>query len=675
MSSEVPSVVVGGTSADEPTAPSAISAVDAPRLSAIHFAVTLKTGKSGVFEYDYPGQALRLFDASVPLPSTRLPSGTGSTKTTTMTNDDKKSVATRRSALIVEIPFRRLLAFSVGGELLPHADQLSAADARPWPVPSVATAVFIRYVPDCSGCFSGFEVKRCAFVATQTTAAARNVGMTATAAAELLAAVNLELRRFLYPRGPLHFVAFVSPISGKGKGVSLWNSIGLTMLRYTQHSVTTIVTTHRFHAEEEAERNESYDRRHVLVAVGGDGMLHEVVNGLQRRKCRAAATLTRHAEGSTSEAAATAAGSVAAWTGGYPIVALFPTGSGCGLAKTLNLIDEIDAGLAMVHTHTSHIDLMRIAFSPPPEGFQVSPYLGKDVDIVGAQGKPPPPDRYAFLCVSFAFANDIDRGSEFLRFMGGARFSAYAVGKIIGGVPEYKVKVRVIPAPAPIAEPAIGIAQLQHRDESHSTRGPAPASAMGPGLSSYDAIKRHVPGACGRMTGEACPYCDAATSRRAATAEAATSSPSSAQLVGWQPLVVDPPDTFTFIMAANVPYIARDMKLAPHAHLSDGCFDLVYTDGKVTRAQLVGAMIDMEEGTHFEAMAKQQQSRTAAASGGKTTKPPMEYVKCLALEVAPITGFVMADGEVLPFGTVTVVSMPGAVEVVRGTAPMTRPIA
>ncbi|MBK9015831.1 MAG: diacylglycerol kinase family lipid kinase [Saprospiraceae bacterium] len=73
----------------------------------------------------------------------------------------------------------------------------------------------------------------------------------------------------------------VNPVGGGGTVHKRWPEIE-ALLRASGIAFDAVFTERRFHAAELAERAIAEGRRH-LVAVGGDGTAHEVVNGIMRQ--------------------------------------------------------------------------------------------------------------------------------------------------------------------------------------------------------------------------------------------------------------------------------------------------------------------------------------------------------------------------------------------------------
>ena len=85
--------------------------------------------------------------------------------------------------------------------------------------------------------------------------------------------------------GKVKWFVIVNPVAGGGRGLDHFPQIS-RYLRDAQILCEPVFTEHKFHATELTVTavNEGY--RHIIV-VGGDGTLHEVVNGLfiQQKVC------------------------------------------------------------------------------------------------------------------------------------------------------------------------------------------------------------------------------------------------------------------------------------------------------------------------------------------------------------------------------------------------------
>jgi sphingosine kinase len=114
---------------------------------------------------------------------------------------------------------------------------------------------------------------------------------------------------------------------------------------------------------------------HGIITVSGDGLLHEVVNGLMERPDWRSAIRTP--------------------------VGVIAAGSGNGLAKSLNALEPLTAAFNVARGMTRSCDLLSVR--------QASAH------------------RYCFLSVSWGLISEIDLRSETYRWMGPMRLTVAAV--------------------------------------------------------------------------------------------------------------------------------------------------------------------------------------------------------------------------------------------------------
>ncbi|XP_077020036.1 sphingosine kinase 1 [Tamandua tetradactyla] len=81
---------------------------------------------------------------------------------------------------------------------------------------------------------------------------------------------------------PCHVLVLLNPRGGKGKGLQLFRSHVQPLLAQADVSFTLVLTERRNHARELVRAGE-LDRWDALVVMSGDGLMHEVVNGLMER--------------------------------------------------------------------------------------------------------------------------------------------------------------------------------------------------------------------------------------------------------------------------------------------------------------------------------------------------------------------------------------------------------
>ena len=101
---------------------------------------------------------------------------------------------------------------------------------------------------------------------------------------------------------------------------------------------------------------------------------------------------------------------------------------------------------------------------------------------------------------------------------------------------------------------------------------------------------------------------------------------------------------FFGVMICNVPFLATDVCMAPMARFSDGYADMVVIHAELPFAQLVKALLALEEGSHVR-------------------MPGVDYVKVSAVRIDPTPPFAAdevyaMDGELVPLAPLEVKVLP-----------------
>ncbi|CAE7447136.1 SPHK1 [Symbiodinium natans] len=180
-------------------------------------------------------------------------------------------------------------------------------------------------------------------------------------------------------KGLRRYHVLINPASGSGNAASTWQQVRelFACLPFLE-----ITETHTTRAGEACEIASQLDPNQCdgIIVISGDGMVHEVFNGLAHRSDR-------------GEALRIAVGHI-------------PGGSGNALAKSI--------------LHSSGE-----AFGALEAAFLIAKGKQREVDLMTVS-QPNQPDRISFLGLSAGVIADVDLGSEWLRFMGGFRFTLYA---------------------------------------------------------------------------------------------------------------------------------------------------------------------------------------------------------------------------------------------------------
>lgn len=616
--------------------------------------------------------------------------------------------------------------------------------------------------------------------------------------AEAVQSVVSAVVHRIYQHGSKHIIAFISAKSGKGKGEHIFEKQVRPLLHFSRHTFQVYLTKRAHDCEDYiANLENSMDNSTVVAAVGGDGMIHETVNGLHRRKlalvrwlrsvateveahdtsvislnlslhltdedansdgldAQALATPSEetstalptkagsgngadllhgggavdggaqrpifhetyeenkhhgrcgHSTTSSKEATAKEAQRIAqrlvqnGWDAVMPLIATVPTGSACGLAKSLDVLSIAEAALSLVHLSTVHMDLLHMSFKPnpdmvdtqraklddrkyaaakqrfaqyksdkaaelqerkrlaaelqlPPDGVTAAdastPFL-KDGssefrDTVSCATRMPEfRRRVAFMSLSFGVANDIDHGSEPMRWMGNARFHVYGGYMLLQGLKRYNGVLRYLPWTSKAGKTM----------EKLHTGSKMPSPVDFPICTMRESCPH-----CSQYTFDHCLATEdsAAPAGRTRSAASTLAPFTDAELLDEN--TVDFEDAslpwvtirgeFCIVLMCNVRDVAQDMLMAPLAHMSDGAIDVVYsridpTTGRGGRVEMLKFFMGLESGAHVNL-------------------DFVNYVKASALEIKIDAGISMSDGELMPLSSVRMTKMRKSVQMVR----------
>ena len=368
----------------------------------------------------------------------------------------------------------------------------------------------------------------------------------------------------------------VNPAAGNGGGKRVYErdvepvlrcALGeIDRHRSASRRLDVVVTESRGDAHAAASRLD-LDAYAAVVCVGGDGTLAEVRNGLAGRADKRDA----------ARAAALPVGVV-------------PAGSGNAVAKSLAFFanepcDAASAALAVARGGIMAMDAADVFVPSSSESEAL------DEDALDEDAHPPIAMR-SLLSLSWGLFADIDIESERFRWLGGARFTAQAVVRILFPRRYEGAKLRFKPLST---SPDGG-------DGDRFLKDPAPRLA--------------------------------ATRAAARSLESSVSVPCDDPVLakqGWRELR-DKSD-IRGVWALNVPWGAEDMHAAPAAEASDGAYDVIVVRGTSRLAMLFLLL--------------------AFDAGGHVSHPAVTYVKCSAFELTPGSaqdgggGYVAVDGELV----------------------------
>ncbi|KAJ3598063.1 hypothetical protein NHX12_001577 [Muraenolepis orangiensis] len=222
---------------------------------------------------------------------------------------------------------------------------------------------------------------------------------------------DTEFSRSLLPR-PRRLLLLVNPFSGRGQAMQWCQTHILPMVREANISYNLIQTERQNHARE-LIREISLPEWDGIIIISGDGLLHEVINGLMERPD---------------------------WEQAIKIpVGILPCGSGNALAGSINHNAGYDMCLReplllnccflLCRGGVQPMDLVSVTTSPGPSH----------------NGRSASPRRlFSFLSVAWGFVSDVDIESERYRGLGSARFTLGTLVRI-ASLRSYKGRLSYLP--------------------------------------------------------------------------------------------------------------------------------------------------------------------------------------------------------------------------------------
>lgn len=224
-----------------------------------------------------------------------------------------------------------------------------------------------------------------------------------------------------------------NPRAGRGTVSRCWENL-LDRLERSGRQVTGELTERRGHATELARRARA-DGCELVVAVGGDGTVHEIVNGLL-------------AEGTGADA---------------PMLGLVPAGSGCDYARTFGVPADVEAAVAGIVSEAPPrlVDVGQVAYQEGGEQraclFVNVAQAGIGAEVARRAGRVPRALGAGRYAVSFVLTLPGDHARTATVELPGGRYEGpltnlvVAVGQYFGGGMHI----------APTAEPGDGLFDVQ----------------------------------------------------------------------------------------------------------------------------------------------------------------------------------------------------------------------
>ncbi|KAK9502699.1 hypothetical protein O3M35_011415 [Rhynocoris fuscipes] len=333
-------------------------------------------------------------------------------------------------------------------------------------------------------------------------------------------------------------LVILNPKSGVGKAREVFQNKVVPLLTEADINYDLHVTRHAHDARNLTRTQNMWQYMGGVVVIGGDGILHEVINGLMERPD---------------------------WENLFQDLKLgiIPSGSGNGLAKSISYAfnEPYDQSPTLV----SALNIVRGVSTP--------------LDLVRVETKTQV--LFSFLSVGWGLLSDVDIESERIRALGSQRFTVWTVAKLIG-LRSYKGTVSYLPVKNEKAcsitsdednENRSVMSEEGRRDSFYSV-GSRRSTYLSAAGSSYESLSDDAVHTFG--------------------------PPSNLPPLG-QPLPPDwviVKGEFVLVHASYPTHLMTDCIFAPSAKLDDGCIWLCVIKSGISRAHLVQFLLGMSNGTH-----------------------------------------------------------------------------
>ena len=504
-------------------------------------------------------------------------------------------------------------------------------------------------------CSSGKEAL-CRDLAVSSLASASEEGDSPSVSFSFRASVRGVLSGLLFrpppPPAPRSLLVYINPVAGAGNGKALFAELE-PMLADAGCVCDVILLQSRGVPTREvsvmpASRLFAYEG---ILAVGGDGTLSEVVEGLMAREdwenaissIRLSLIPAGSGNGLAVSLASAASLPFSHWTSGHAVakgrvsnldmastfvkwsspVATQDDQSGPGSESSPPPLWVNQPGVRQVTSPLSSSTLMPTPLTFPPADSGVGMITRRD----GFWGT----RKFSFLSLEWALAADIDIESESLRFLGNLRFDVYALIRVLW-LRKYKGRFSYLPPPPSSSPPPVS---------------PAPGSATGAGARPTTPV--------------------GALASPPSTSSGVPSSPHLPLLKHLVPFDHPvPPDwvtlegTFTLLWAANTSHQSVGVSISPRGHHSSGQWTVILMrDAGMCAAartllalDLAGSAAETPGVEHFSCVAWRLEPEVNGEYGGE---------KVSGVHRAP--GNVALDGESVAYGPVQGEIHPGLLKV------------
>lgn len=379
-------------------------------------------------------------------------------------------------------------------------------------------------------------------------------------------------RSYKNARRQRSILIIINPFGGKGKAKKLFMSKCKPILLASNCSIDTAYTKYAQHAIDIA-REVDIDKYDTIACASGDGIPYEVINGLFQRPDRAEAF-------------------------NKLAVTQLPCGSGNAMSVSCHWTNNPSyAALCLVKSVEARIDLMCCS---QPSYYREFP-------------------RLSFLSQTYGVIAESDINTEFIRWMGPARFE---LGVAFNVLQRKRYPCEVYVKYAAKLKNDLKVHYLEHKNRA-SLRFESELEAS----ERQDQLEGNSHNAdSDRITEKdfklKYPLDDGVPS-------------------DWERIDPDVTDNLGIFYTGKMPYIAADTKFFPAALPADGTMDLVITDARTPVTRMAPILLGLDKGSHV-------------------LQPEVLHSKILAYKLVPkITNSLFAvDGEKFPLEPLQVEVMP-----------------
>ncbi|KAJ3281408.1 hypothetical protein HK104_011483 [Borealophlyctis nickersoniae] len=396
-------------------------------------------------------------------------------------------------------------------------------------------------------------------------------------------------------------LVLVNPYGGIGEAVKVYKSIVAPMFRIAGCDIELIETNAPLHATKIAQTLE-INQYSAAVTVSGDGVFHEVLNGL----------LTRPD-----------------WDEARKLpLGFIPAGSSNAMARNLNVMFPELATLAVIKARNVPMDV----FSVTQNGSVT----------------------YSHLQVMWTFLADLDIESDRYRWIGRERFTVAALIRLIW-LRTYRGTIYYLPAEGLGSDEYMQGANDSGRDHLISKRegfhAPLSADATRASLTSATSNTQLIPGSPSpaRLSGP--------TETPHHGPPRLHTAPDSPPYTSW-PALVDSP--FSFFIATNLPWISADFLTSPSTRLNDGSLHLIWAE-RISRWQCLQPVLDQGTGAYLKfpyIRSERVRAFVLDPKGWTYGEKPR------AAKPGQKQGILDVSGEEIPYGPIKVEVHPGVVNVI-----------